>query len=369
MSTLYGLKESISSFYKSSYAKENSCPEDFLNFIDCSSGSNPFGFSSQVETALKSMPLTAISLYPESNKDLQEAIISYWREVASLKDSNILFGSGSMDIIYKINKLFLDNNSKVLGYSPQFSDYIDDIKSYGGIYDYHLLTGKNNFKFDPELFLEKIDDCHKLIYIDNPNNPTGQIIPLSVIESIVKKAQSLKVCVIIDEAYGDFMDKTNSAISLLNQYHNIFVLRTFSKGLGLAGVRGGYLVTSEHFSNYYNKVSNPYVINGIANHLAIAALKDTQFIDDCKRKVKEKKAQLINSFEKITVVETNLQVPIMTIKYPNPDADLAEILKNHNILSISGESFIGLDKSFVRLRIPSETDSLVKAFKNIENSI
>lgn len=365
----YSLRESISNLFKSSYAREDHWSENISSFIDCSSGINPFGFSGQVKAALQSIPLEAINLYPESSASLRETLIDYWSDIADIKDSNILFGSGSIDIIYKINKLFLDNESKVLGYSPQFSDYVDDIKSYGGIYDYYLMTMENNFKFMLEKFLEKVDRNHKLIYIDNPNNPTGQIIPLSSIEDIIKKAQSLGVCVIIDEAFGDFMDKSNSAITLLNKYDNIFILRTFSKGLGLAGVRGGYLVTSDDFADYYNKVSNPYVINGIANHLTIAALKDTQFIEESKRKIKKAKAKLISSMQKFMVLETNLNVPIMTIKHPEPEANLKEILWDHKILAVSGEGFIGLDKSFVRLRIPSEVDSLINAFTRIESSI
>lgn len=369
MKVEYGFRKSISNLYTSCYANEDSLPENISNFIDCSSGINPFGFSSKVETALHSIPPEAINLYPESNTHLREALMVYWQDVMDLKGNNIVFGSGSIDIIYKINKMFIDNKSKVLGYSPQFSDYIDDIRSYGGIYDYHLMTMEDNFKFMLEPFLKKVDKHHKMIYIDNPNNPTGQVIPLSSIEEIVKKAHRLGVCVIIDEAYGDFMDNSNSAIALLNKYDNIFVIRTFSKGLGLAGVRGGYVVTSDIFADYYNKVSNPYVINGIANYLAIVALKDTQFIDECKKKIKSAKTKLIDSLEKFSVLETDSGVPIMTIKHPEPEVDLLGLLKNHNILAVSGEGFIGLDKSFARLRIPSDIDSLVNAFANIQSSI
>ena len=78
----------------------------------------------------------------------------------------------------QINKLFLDKGSRVLGYSPQFSDYIDDVNSYGGIYDYRLMSAENNYKFILEPFLNKIQSGYKLIFLDNPNNPTGQIIPI-----------------------------------------------------------------------------------------------------------------------------------------------------------------------------------------------
>jgi histidinol-phosphate aminotransferase len=365
----YKLRESILNFYKSSYAAENNVPQDLSNFTDCSSGINPFGFSDEVRKAIQVIPPEAVNLYPESCIGLKEAIVEYWRDKISLKYGNIAFGSGSIDIIYKINKLFLDGNSKVLGYSPQFSDYIDDVKSYDGIYDYYLMTMENKYKFNLQLFLEKMNKNYKLIYIDNPNNPTGQVIPISAIETIAEKAQEFGICVVVDEAYGDFMDNANSAVTLINDYDNVAVIRTFSKGLGLAGIRGGYLIATEKLMKYYNKISNPYSISGFAGHLAAAALKDIQFINYSMKKVNRIKTQLIDSLHKVIVLETDLNVPIMTIKHPDSEINLEELLRENNVLSISGEGFIGLDKSFVRLRINSDIEPVISAFDKIEKSI
>lgn len=365
----YGIKPSILNLYKNSYATANPLSADSYAYMDCSSGINPFGFSEEVKKSLANLSPGLIHTYPESNKPVKEAIINYWRPIIPLQHNHILLENGSIDMIYKINKLFLDHQSKVLGYSPQFTDYIDDIQSYGGIYDYQLMTMENNFKFIPKLFLEKMNKEYKLIYLDNPNNPTGQIIPLSAIEEIVNKAHQLEICVIIDEAYGDFMEPSNSAISLLNRYDNLFVLRTFSKGLGLAGIRAGYLVTSEALANYYAKISNPYSMNGIARYLTVAALKDVRFLDDCREKIRLAKSQFIDTLHQLIVLETDLAVPVMTIKHPNPQIDFEEVLKKHNILAVSGKGFIGLDKSFVRLRISSSMDSLIQTFVEIENTL
>ncbi|WZL74101.1 histidinol-phosphate transaminase [Clostridiaceae bacterium 35-E11] len=365
----FAIKPSILSLYKNSYANESALSVNSYTCIDCSSGINPFGFSEEVKKSLTNLSPELVHAYPESNEALKEAIINYWHNVIHLQYNHILLENGSIDIIYKINKLFLDYKSKVLGYSPQFTDFIDDIQSYDGIYDYQLMTMENNYKFMPKLFLEKINKQYKLIYLDNPNNPTGQIIPVSAIEEIVKKAHDLDICVIIDEAYGDFMDQSNSAMSLLNNYDNLFVLRTFSKGLGLAGIRAGYLVTSKALADYYAKISNPYSMNGIARYLATAALKDTTFLNDCRQKIRLAKKQLMHKLHKLIVLETDFDVPIMTIKHPDPQIDFEEMLKRYNILTISGKGFIGLDKSFVRLRISSSMDSLMKVFSEIESRL
>lgn len=365
----YGIRESILDLDKSSYAKENHLPDDLSSFIDCSAGINPLGFSKKVEGSLKAIPYEIVNKYPESSNDLKKLIVEYWEEIAVLNKEQILLGDGSIELIYKINKLFIDKKSKVLGYSPQFTDYIDDVKTYGGIYEHYLMNRDNNFKFNPLLFLRKMKEDYKLFYIDNPNNPTGQIIDIVSIEEIVKRAKKMGIPVIIDEAYGDFMDKENSAISLINKYDNLFVIRTFSKGLGLAGIRAGYIITSNKIAEYYLKISNPYEMSGLARYLAMVAIKDKDFIEECNKKLRLYKKKFMDSLTKLIILETSLTVPIMTIMHPDPYVDLEELLLRYRIISVSGQGFIGLDKNFVRIRLSKDIDKLIEAFKKVEREI
>lgn len=365
----FGLRDNILKLEKSSYAKEQHLPMDLSGFIDCSNGINPLGVSKEVEKCLASIPLEIINTYPKSSFDLKEAIVGYWSEISQINNNQVILGDGSIELIYKINKIFIDNESKVLGYSPQFSDYIDDVETYGGTYECYLLSIDNNFKFITEQYISKMNLDYKLFYIDNPNNPTGQVIDILSIEEIVKKAKSLNLPVIIDEAYGDFIDKKNSAISLINKFDNLIVIRTFSKGLGLAGVRAGYVITSKQIANHYSKVSNPYEMNSIARYLALAAMKDKEFMAYCNNLLRVYKQKFIDSLKKLKVLETNLSVPIMTIMHPDKNVDLESLLLKHNVLSISGQGFIGLGKNSVRIMITRDIDSLISAFNKVENEI
>lgn len=365
----YGVRKCILDIEKSSYAKEDYLPVDLSSYIDCSSGINPFGCSDEVKERLNKLSWEDVNCYPESSMDIKQCIAQYWEEVVDLNKSQIFLGDGSIGIIYRINKLFLEKGSKVLGYSPQFTDYIDDVKSYGGKYECYLLNGKNNFRFNLELFLNKMDRSHNLFYLDNPNNPTGQIIDMQSIEQILKKAKSLNRPVIIDEAYGDFMTLSQSAISLINNYDNLFVIRTFSKGLGLAGLRAGYLITSRNFGKYYTLISNPYEMNAVARYLAIYAMKDFNFIKKSNEGIRRGKKKLIDSLKVFYPLNTDLSVPIMTIKHPDSQVDLEKYLLGHGILSVSGEGFIGLDKSYVRVRMPNDIERLIGKFKDIEKQI
>lgn len=365
----YSIKDSILNLDKNSYAKDNHLPKDLSKFINCSAGTNPMGFSKKVKEALSDIPLELINEYPESSNDFKETMIQYWKNLCHIDKNQILLGDGSIEIIYKINKLFISSNSKVLGYSPQFTDYISDIQGYGAVYDYYLMDMENKFKFNPESFSKKMDKIYKLFYIDNPNNPTGQVINIADIEEIVDKAKSLRRPIIIDEAYGDFMEMDNSAISLTNKYDNLFVIRTFSKALGLAGLRGGYAVTSNSFAESYGKISTPYEMGGITRYLAIIAIKDKSFMMESIKKLSKNKKNLIESLTKLVVLETDLSIPIMTIMHPDFNVDLEELLLDHNIISVPGKGFIGLGKNFVRIRLPKSINRLLEAFKQVENKI
>lgn len=365
----YGIKENILNLDKSSYAKDNGFKDDLSSFMDCSAGINPLGFSKSVEDGFKKMPLELINLYPETNDDLKESIVEYWKDLSHLDKNQILLGDGSIELIYKINKLFIDSRSKVLGYSPQFTDYIDDVEACGGIYEYYLLDKENNFKFDYQCFLEKMNKNHKLFYIDNPNNPTGQVIDIFHMEKIVEKAKDLSRPIIIDEAYGDFMDIDNSAISLINKYDNLIIIRTFSKGLGLAGLRAGYIVASKKFTKHYLKISNPYEMGSISRYLAEIAIKDKDFMEESINKLRNYKKSFMDSLNKLKVLETDESIPIMTIMHPDSNVDLENLLLKHKILSVSGRGFIGLGKNFVRIRLSKDIDKMIEAFKGVEDKI
>lgn len=365
----FGIKDSILNLETNSYAKEHNLPENLSSYIDCSNGINPFGVSKEVEKSFNCIPLELINKYPKQSSELKKSIKEYWSNINHIDENQILLGAGSIELIYKINKLFIDSNSKVLGYSPQFSDFIDDIKSNGGTYESYLMNIENNYKFDSDKYLDMMNKDYKLFYIDNPNNPTGQVIDINYIDAIVKKAKHLGLPVIIDEAYGDFISKSNSAITLLNTYDNLIVMRTFSKGLGLAGIRAGYLITSNAIAEQYCKISNPFEVTGIARFLATAAMRDREFVLNCKKEIIDIKKRFIDSLNNLVVLETNLSVPIMTLMHPNKNVDLEDLLLKHHIISVSGRGFYGLGKNFVRIMINPEIDVLISTFGLIDSNI
>lgn len=365
----YGIKENILRLENTSYAKEVFLAKEEDQYIDCSNGINPLGVSEKVKEEFKSISSKMVNGYSKSSLDVRRAIVDYWSDLCKLDKDQIALGDGSIEIIYKINKLFIDSRSKVLGYAPQFSDYVDDIRSYGSTYECNYMNIDNNYKFMADEYLDRMNSSYKIFYLDNPNNPTGQLIDISHIRAIVEKARNLNRPIIIDEAYGDFIANENSAVGLVDEFDNLMVIRTFSKGLGLAGLRAGYLIASPMIIENYLKIANPFEMNNVARHLTIAAMKDRDFMRLSRSKLKAYKRKFIDSLEKLIVLETEASIPIMTLMHPDKEVDLEALLLEHDILSIAGEGFMGLGKNFVRIVLIEDIDLLIDAFKKLEMEI
>lgn len=367
----FSVKKHFLNFQKMSYIKEGEANMNTIEgVIDCSHGTNPYGYSKAINNGINILKISDINNYPSyPYLELRKKISEYWADVVEISSDNIRLGNGSINIINTINKIFIEEGSYVLGYCPQFTEYITNVRSYGGIYEYVELKEQDNYKFNSNDLINEMSKDHKIVYIDNPNNPTGQIIPITELNKIIEKAEKMNICVIVDEAYGDFMEKENSAINLVNKFSNLFVVRTFSKGFGLAGLRVGYVVCSEQLLEYYQKVDMPFSVNTLSYNIVKIALNNKKFIKESIRKIKDMKILFINSLSKIEVLETDLGIPIMVLKHPNDEVDLHEVFLKHKVLTESGEDFIGLGKSFVRLRIPSKIEELIEIIKNIELNI
>jgi histidinol-phosphate aminotransferase len=364
-------KKSLIDYNAVSYVSEDTeiISEDKSDIMDCALGTNPFGHTKLLDFVRPDI-FKNINLYPDYPYiDLKKDLVRYWSCAASLSGKNIQIANGSISILENINRLFIEPGSRVLGYCPQFTDYMCDVKAMGGTFDYVLLKESNNYRFDVNDILNAITEDLKIIYIDNPNNPTGQVIPLKDIRLILREASKSGICVIIDEAYADFISKDESSISLTGEYENLIVVRSFSKGLGLAGMRIGYLVSSEELCSYYTKANSPFPISNIAAKMAQTALKDNDFIKDATEKIMEIKKEFIKSLTKLKVMETDERVPIMLLKCDDADVDLYNLFYKNKIATERGADFTGLSKNSVRFKVPKDSQKVIGLVRKIENSL
>lgn len=350
------LRKNLFKVERESYVKKDTSKEGIL---DCSLGTNPYGFPKEIlsEVNLENFDL---SKYPNPYHDsLREALVEYWKGAFTKED--VFIGAGSMGCLEKINKFAINEGSRILGYAPQFSEYITEVRIMGGVYDYVQLRKEKDFEFELDPFIEKISNKYTLIYIDNPNNPTGQIIPLDILEEITQKAAKEDVMVIVDEAYGDFMPKKNSAINL--DYPNLIVVRSFSKGFGLANLRVGYaVIKGKELRDLYSKINLPFQIDTLSEILAIRMLKHGKFLEKSKKLISKEKKKILDFLkENFRISKTSLTVPIFLVG--KEGINMYRYMLRKGILTVDGRDFVGLDSSYVRIRIPPAAKMFIEKLK------
>lgn len=220
--------------------------------------------------------------YPNSNGDaLREALAKKW----GIMKQNIIIGNGSTELLELSVKTFTEPNDRILSFDPSFSMY--DI--YAKIHGCELVKVKADANGRQDI--NRLLDCTNeespsLIFLCNPNNPTGY---MNTKEDIVRLLNQTDALVIVDEAYMDFAFEKESVIDLINEYPNLLVARTFSKAYGLASIRLGYMLGNTQLIQSLLKVKLPYSVNQMSLMLGIEALKrETQVTRFLNTVVKER---------------------------------------------------------------------------------
>ena len=327
--------------------------------LDCSLGSNLFGVPPRVLDAAKEYDWSGVWRYPDPTYlNLKGKLSEFWAGYADLDKEQIQIANGAVVVLERVNKIFIESGAKVLGYSPQFTEYTTDVEACGGRYEAVILDPGERFEFRVERLLARISEDYSLVYIDNPNNPTGQVISLSQIEEVIKQASKKGVVVIIDEAYGDYVGKENSAVNLMDKYTHLIVVRSFSKGLGLAGLRVGYGVFSPELASYYEKINIPFPVSQISCFLVAEALLDEDFILNCRKMVKREKAKLIAGLEEkgYFVSKSFESCPIFVLGHSGGEVSLKTRLLSRGILTEDGRGFRNLGGKYVRVNTPPSAE-------------
>ena len=269
---------------------------------------------------------------------------------------------GTIGVIRNLCTFLLNEKDICIGYAPQFSRVVSEVELQKAIYQPYYLEKEKNYKFNVNAFISFLEKNYnektKIIYIDNPNNPTGQIIPIKEIEKILQEAKKRNIYVLVDEAYGDYMDLSNSSVNLTNKYDNLIVFKSASKVYGLPADRVGYVIASQELIEVYDKVLVPFPFSEDAMNHFIKALDNRFEIRKTLIKIRELKEYFLSHISKNKVLYTSSETPIFTIysdKYPNLQK---ELIKNQLFAESCG-LFNGLNEKYVRIRVSLEKEKIL----------
>ncbi|HEY8363633.1 MAG TPA: histidinol-phosphate transaminase [Tissierellaceae bacterium] len=264
--------------------------------IKLASNENPLGCSPKVKEAIINS-LDNISIYPDGNcTKLKEALAKKY----NVDTSNILPSSGLDEMIVLITNTFVEKDDEVIMADLTFPRYHQAAEIMGGK---PVIVPLKDFAFDLDGILESITSKTKIIWICNPNNPTGTIIPEKEFVEFLDKVPS-NILVVSDEAYREYVTRKDypyQTEKLIKKYKNLLIMRTFSKAYGLAGIRVAYTIGDEEILQYINKVRGPFNVNALAQIAAVAALEDEDFIRKTYENNVEGKKYLYEEFEKLSL--------------------------------------------------------------------
>ena len=245
--------------------------------IKLSANESALGMSPKASKILQAKKLT-ISKYPDSKANKLRKIIS---SKFKCEFNKIICGSGSDELIQMLCQLFLTSKDEVI--VPQYSFLMYRI--YASIVGAKVVFSKEKeFRVSPEEIIKKVNKKTKIVFIANPNNPTGTYLEKKELIKLRKKLNK-KVLLVIDDAYDEYMkdNKYSSGLKIFKNKKNVFILRTFSKVYGLASLRVGWGYGDRKIVNALYAIKPPFNVNKIAQLCAIESLKDNKFI---KRSIK-----------------------------------------------------------------------------------
>ena len=263
------------------------------NAIKLASNENPMGPSPKIFDSIEDV-LKETHRYPDGNATRLKSTIARKFRVT---DNQVTIGNGSNDIIEFVARIFLSRNDSAIYSEHAFAVYPLVVKAVGAK---GIEVPAKNFSHDLDLMLESIEESTKLIFIANPNNPTGSFIEYDELIKFLKKVPE-HIIVLLDQAYFDYssFETKDMEFDDLSKFPNLIMSRSFSKAYGLAGFRVGFCVSSKEIADYLNRVRQPFNANSLALFAAEKALDDQDFIDKCLQLNLEQKALLFKELDSL----------------------------------------------------------------------
>ncbi len=327
--------------------------------IKLASNENPLGPSPRAIEAL-SKGIAGLNRYPDGSAYYLKKSLSTRLGVSP---NEILLGNGSNEVIELAVRTFLAPGDEAISARPSFVVYSTIVQSAGGK---NIIVPLKDWRHDLDAMANLITGKTKIIFIANPNNPTGTINTDAEMGAFMKRVPE-NVLVVVDEAYNEYVTSPEYAESMkyFSQGRNILILRTFSKIYGIAGLRIGYGIADASLITEMNKVRQPFNVNSLAQAAALAALEDDEHVEKAKKINEEGKKFLYDELKSMNIDYVPTEANFIYIILGDKSAPelYNELLKEGVIVRPMGSSEIR-----VTIGLPEENRRFIKALRKIQGS-
>jgi threonine-phosphate decarboxylase len=323
--------------------------------------SGPINFLGPSPKAVEAVKQNAklIKFYPDPNP------VEFKTEIAKyvgcgIQEENILLGNGSIELIYMITEI-LPREHKAVIPVPSFSEYEKATLRVSGEPIFVQLP--EDYSLDLSKIKKAVTDDTKIMCLCNPHSPSGTLYSKQDLLDLVDFCNKKDIIFSVDENYIEFSNQSldNTLAGMVKDYENLFVIRSVTKFYGMAGVRFGYALATRNLIDKLEAIRLPWSINGLACQVTMAAINDTEFIENTKQTIAKNRRILAENLSQIPElyvypsVTNFLLVKILNDKITS--TMLKELLSKERILIRDCCTFMGMDNSHFRLTIRSEKDN------------
>lgn len=323
--------------------------------IKLASNENPLGVSPKAARVLQ---LIDGSRYPE-----QHDLVTSLARIHTLPSSSFIIGNGSNEIIDLIARTYLAPGLNAVTSEFSFVAYGLSVMLTGAN---HIVVPARDYACDPDAMLAAIDATTRVIWIANPNNPTGTLIKKDILESFLKSVPK-HVLIVLDEAYYEYLapEMRTDPAELLSTLENLIILRTFSKIYGLAGLRVGYGMSSPRIVSELNRVRMPFNVSSPALGAAAAALDDDDFVQKSFLLNKEMRQVFLGELDQLGISYLPSYGNFVTANFGDKTLMLYDKLLSRGIIVRPLQSY--QMEQFLRITLgkPEEMNALVAALREL----
>lgn len=336
----------LSPYVRGKSIEEVAAELGITDIIKLAGNENALGCSTNVAKALESIATESLYYYPIAS---QHPLHQQLSDFLSIEPSMLTLANGSDSLFGLLLTCFaLQQDKHILTHDYAFSSYAIQAKTFGIPV---VSTPTQQWQVDVESLISACTNQTALIFIANPNNPTGLLLTLTQIQKLLDHIPKTTILV-LDEAYYEYLYPQPDSIALLKQYRNLVITRTFSKAYGLAGLRLGYAIADPQITALLQRIQLPFAVNMLAMTAASAALQDQDFIQLTQQTIASNRQKLSTQLTQHAIDYLHSTANFITINCKNPGLPIALRLQEQGII-VRPLNPYGMD-NYLRVTIGTE---------------
>ncbi|HWJ03215.1 MAG TPA: histidinol-phosphate transaminase [Verrucomicrobiae bacterium] len=327
--------------------------------IKLASNENPWGPSPKALEAAKGS-LERVFLYPDANAFSLKNLLA---KELGIDENQLVTGNGSDEIVQMVAQAFVDPGDEVIMANPSFPRYRTVTELMGGV---PVEVELHDYRHDLAAMAEKINSKTKVIFVCNPNNPTGTLVSGIELDEFMAKVPE-HILVVFDEAYFEYVDDETyvSGQKYLNQGRQVLILRTFSKAFGLAGLRIGYGFANAEIIDLLNRVRGPFNGNLVALEAACAAWQDKEYLRQMVEKNAQGLEQLREGLERLGCKVVPSATNFVLAEVGKPSQEVFQALMRQGIIVRPGHLFGYGTGLRISVGTPEQNEEFLRALEAV----